>query len=82
MSDVKQMFDNAKFYNEDDSEVYKYAVELQEAIEKIAAEETSKPDTDFAMEDGRFPLPSGIMRGEEHFKIGETSYSSSLLAVH
>lgn len=29
MVDVKQMFDNAKYYNEDDSQIYKYAVELQ-----------------------------------------------------
>ncbi|KAI9724616.1 MAG: hypothetical protein M1828_003640 [Chrysothrix sp. TS-e1954] len=71
MNDVKQMFENAKFYNEDDSQIHKYAVELQDAVELIAAEETSKPDADFAMEDGRLPLPNGIMRGEEHFKIGD-----------
>lgn len=70
MRDVEQMFENARVYNEDESEIYKDAVELQKEVRKIAQEEMNRSDTDFVMEDGRIPLPNGIQHNGELWKAG------------
>lgn len=71
MSDIELMFENAKSYNTDDSQIYKDAVSLQTEARNLAAAENAKPDTDFAMEDGRLPLPQGIEHKGDLFKVGD-----------
>ncbi|ODA79740.1 hypothetical protein RJ55_05334 [Drechmeria coniospora] len=56
MADVELMFENAKLYNEDDSEVHQAAVELQREARELAEMEKAKPDDDFRDEDGKLPL--------------------------
>jgi chromatin structure-remodeling complex subunit RSC1/2 len=71
MVDVELMFENAKNYNEDDSQVYKDAVHLQKESRIIAQQEKEKPDTDFVMEEGRIPMPNGILHNGELWKVGD-----------
>jgi chromatin structure-remodeling complex subunit RSC1/2 len=70
MVDIELMFDNAKQYNKDESQIYKDAVELQKEARVIVAQEKSKPDSEFVMEDGRIPLPEGILHNGELWKVG------------
>ncbi|KAK7529904.1 chromatin structure-remodeling complex protein-like protein rsc1 [Phyllosticta citribraziliensis] len=71
MKDVELMFENAKQYNEDESQIYKDACFLQKETRKAADEEKAKPDTDYVMEDGRIPLPEGILHNGELWKVGD-----------
>jgi chromatin structure-remodeling complex subunit RSC1/2 len=71
MQDVELMFENAKLYNADDSQIYKDAVHLQKESRNTARLEKEKPDTDYAMEEGRIPLPSGILHNGELWKVGD-----------
>jgi chromatin structure-remodeling complex subunit RSC1/2 len=71
MKDMEVMFENAKTYNQDESQVYKDAVYLQKETRKIAEEVRKKPDTDYVMEDGRLPMPDGILHNGELWKVGE-----------
>ncbi|KJZ75645.1 hypothetical protein HIM_04802 [Hirsutella minnesotensis 3608] len=56
VADLDLMFENAKIYNEDDSDVYQAAVELQHQARALADAEKAKPDDDFRDEDGKLPL--------------------------
>ncbi|KAF1984162.1 hypothetical protein K402DRAFT_360022 [Aulographum hederae CBS 113979] len=71
MKDVELIFENAKNYNEDDSQIYKDAVHLQKESRVLAELEMKKPDTDYVMEDGRIPMPSGILHNGELWKVGD-----------
>jgi chromatin structure-remodeling complex subunit RSC1/2 len=71
MQDVELMFENAKQYNEDDSQVYKDAVHLQKEARVIAKQEKEKPDSEYASEEGRIPMPSGILHNGELWKVGD-----------
>jgi chromatin structure-remodeling complex subunit RSC1/2 len=71
MKDMEVMFENAKVYNQDESQVYKDAVYLQKETRKIAEEVRKKPDTDYVMEDGRLPMPDGILHNGELWKVGK-----------
>ncbi|KAJ5624695.1 hypothetical protein N7510_001004 [Penicillium lagena] len=71
MRDLDLMFENAKLYNQSDSQIYKDAVDLQNESRKLAEQEKKKPDSDFLMEDGRFPLPDGILFRGELWKVGD-----------
>ncbi|KAF2258533.1 hypothetical protein CC78DRAFT_572430 [Lojkania enalia] len=71
MQDVELMFENAKTYNEDDSQVYQDAVYLQKEARRIAKEEKEKPDTEYVMEEGRIPMPNGILHNGELWKVGD-----------
>ncbi|KAH9861877.1 hypothetical protein IAQ61_010078 [Plenodomus lingam] len=71
MVDVELMFENAKQYNEEDSQIYKDAVHLQKEARKIAKAEKEKPDTDYVMEEGRIPMPNGILHNGELWKVGD-----------
>jgi chromatin structure-remodeling complex subunit RSC1/2 len=73
MRDIELMFENAKSYNTDESQVYQDAVYLQKETRKIAEEVKKKPDTDFVMEDGRIPMPDGILHNGELWKVGVLS---------
>jgi chromatin structure-remodeling complex subunit RSC1/2 len=70
LSDLELMFDNAKLYNEDDSEVYEAAVQLQQQARVLAEQEKLKPDDDFRDEDGKLPLASIDYSGET-WKVGK-----------
>jgi chromatin structure-remodeling complex subunit RSC1/2 len=74
MKDIELMFENAKSYNTDESQVYQDAVFLQKETRKIAEEVKKKPDTDFASEDGRIPMPDGILHNGELWKVGELEH--------
>ena len=71
MKDMDLMFNNAKAYNEDDSDVYQAASDLQGEAHRIAEEEAKKPDHEYLMEDGRLPLPNGILHGNEVYNVGD-----------
>lgn len=71
MTDVDLMFENAKLYNEDDSQVYKDAVHLQKESRLLAEQEKKKPDTEYVMEEGRLPMPNGILHNGELWKVGD-----------
>ncbi|KAL8641342.1 MAG: hypothetical protein Q9228_001838 [Teloschistes exilis] len=71
MRDVNTMFNNAKSYNQDESQIYKDAVLLQNEAQKLAEVEKSKPDDEYVMEEGRLPLPNGILHNGELWKVGD-----------
>lgn len=71
MRDLDLMFDNAKAYNQSESQIYRDAVDLQTEARKLAEQEKKKPDSEYLMEDGRFPLPDGILHRGELWKVGD-----------
>ncbi|KAL8739215.1 MAG: hypothetical protein Q9181_000106 [Wetmoreana brouardii] len=71
MRDIDTMFNNAKSYNQDESQIYKDAVLLQNEAHKLAETEKSKPDDEYIMEEGRLPLPNGILHNGELWKVGD-----------
>jgi chromatin structure-remodeling complex subunit RSC1/2 len=71
MKDMELMFNNAMQYNEDESDLYKDAKELWEEAKSTAEAEKQKPDTEYLMEDGRLPLPNGILHNNELWKVGD-----------
>lgn len=70
LADLDLMFDNAKVYNEDDSDVYKAAVELQKQARLLAEQERAKPDDDFRDEDGKLPLAE-IQHNGQTWRVGK-----------
>ncbi|KAI0165059.1 hypothetical protein GGR52DRAFT_585020 [Hypoxylon sp. FL1284] len=70
LKDIDLMFENAKQYNEEDSQLFKDAVELQQQARVLAEQEKARPDNDFEDEDGRRPLPE-ILHNGEVWKIGD-----------
>ncbi|KAE8336505.1 hypothetical protein BDV24DRAFT_141607 [Aspergillus arachidicola] len=71
MRDMDLMFNNAKIYNQPESQIYKDAVDLQVESRKLAEIEKKKPDSEYLMEDGRLPLPDGILYKGELWKVGD-----------
>lgn len=71
MRDLDLMFNNAKAYNKPDSQLYKDAVDLQAEAHRLAEQEKKKPDSEYLMEDGRVPLPEGILYKGEIWKVGD-----------
>lgn len=71
MQDVELMFENAKQYNEEDSQIYKDAVHLQKESRRVAKQEKEKDDSEFVMEEGRIPMPNGILHNGELWKVGD-----------
>lgn len=71
MADVNLMFNNAKQYNTDDSTIYKHAVALQIEAGRLYDVERAKPDDTFADEDGKIPIPNGILHHGELYKVGD-----------
>jgi chromatin structure-remodeling complex subunit RSC1/2 len=71
MQDVELMFENAKQYNEEDSQIYQDAEHLQQEARATAKAEKDKPDSDFVMEEGRIPMPNGILHNGELWKVGD-----------
>lgn len=62
LADFDLMFENAKAYNEEGSEVYEDAVELQKQVRLLAEQEKAKPDDQFR--DGNLPLKEIEHKGE------------------
>jgi chromatin structure-remodeling complex subunit RSC1/2 len=77
MRDVETMFENAKAYNLEGSEIYHDAILLQREARHLAEQEKKRPDTDFTMEDGRIPLPNGIVHNGELWKVGDWVHVSN-----
>ncbi|WPG97322.1 Hypothetical protein R9X50_00009600 [Acrodontium crateriforme] len=71
MTDVNLMFNNAKGYNTDDSQIYKEAVQLQIEAGKLYDAELAKPDDSFADDEGKIPMPNGILHNGELYKVGD-----------
>ncbi|RDW87191.1 putative RSC complex subunit (RSC1) [Aspergillus mulundensis] len=71
MKDMDLMFNNAKAYNQSESQIYKDAVDLQVEARRLADLEKKKPDSEYLMEDGRLPLPDGILYKGELWKVGD-----------
>ncbi|KAL4864971.1 hypothetical protein BDV12DRAFT_175364 [Aspergillus spectabilis] len=71
MKDMDLMFNNAKAYNQSESQIYKDAVDLQAEAKRLADVEKKKPDSEYLMEDGRLPLPDGILHKGELWKVGD-----------
>ncbi|XXH01173.1 ubiquitin-specific protease otu1 [Hypoxylon texense] len=70
LADLDLMFENAKRYNEKDSQLYKDAHELQAQAYVLFEQEKAKPDNDFEDEDGRRPLPE-IAHNGEIWRVGD-----------
>ncbi len=47
-----------------------YSLALQVEARAIAEQERRKPDTEYVMEDGRLPLPNGILHNGELWRVG------------
>ena len=71
MADINLMLNNAKEYNQDDSQIFKDAVALQNEAARLLAVEQAKPDEAFVDEDGKIPMPNGILRNGELYKVGD-----------
>ncbi|PYI21170.1 RSC complex subunit [Aspergillus japonicus CBS 114.51] len=78
MRDMELMFNNAKAYNQPDSQIYKDAVDLQLEARKLADIEKKKPDSEYLMEDGRLPLPDGILHKSELWRVGDWVHIQNL----
>ncbi|KAI1371897.1 hypothetical protein F4677DRAFT_433965 [Hypoxylon crocopeplum] len=70
LQDLDLMFENAKQYNEEDSQLYQDAAELQRQAHLLAEQEKARPDNEFEDEDGRRPLPE-ILHNGEVWRVGD-----------
>ncbi len=84
LRDLDLMFENAKGYNEETSQLYKDAIELQRQAHLLADQEKARPDNEFEDEDGRRPVPEIFHRGEV-WRVGKsqtrTWYSVGTLLI-
>ncbi|KAI0097442.1 hypothetical protein GGR51DRAFT_553087 [Nemania sp. FL0031] len=64
MQDIDLMFENAKEYNIESSQLYKDAVQLQNHARELAEHGKTRPDNDFEDENGRRPVAEIHHRGE------------------
>ena len=71
VKDLDLMFNNAKAYNQPHSQIYRDAVDMQVEARKLAEKEKQKPDSEFLTDDGRLPLPNGILYKEEVYRVGD-----------
>ena len=71
MGEVDTMFDNAKAFNEDDSQIFEDADFLQREAHKLAEVAKNRPDSEFVMDEGRKPRPGGIDYLGEMWRVGD-----------
>jgi chromatin structure-remodeling complex subunit RSC1/2 len=76
LQEVDLMCENAKLYNEEGSQIYNDAVELQSQAHILALQEKAKPDDQFEDEDGRRPVAE-IHHNGELWRVGRFSISSA-----
>jgi chromatin structure-remodeling complex subunit RSC1/2 len=77
LGDLELMFENAKQYNEEGSDIYKAAVELQARAREIASQEKARPDDAFRDDDGKLPL-SEIQHKGETWRVGDWVHIQNL----
>lgn len=68
--DLDLVFENAMQYNEEGSDIYDDAVELQKEARRLVAQEKSKSDEAFRDEEGKLPLMEVQHKGEI-WKVGK-----------
>lgn len=78
MSEVNLMLNNAKEYNTDDSQIFKDAVQLQIEAGKLYDAEKAKSDDTFADDEGKVPMPNGILHNGELYKVGDWVHIQNL----
>ncbi|CAN8104801.1 unnamed protein product [Discula destructiva] len=76
MADLELMFENAKRYNEDDSDIYADAMELQKEARRLADQEKAKSDEAFRDEEGKLPLSEVEHKGEM-WRVGDWVHISN-----
>ena len=81
LSDMNQIFNNAKQYNAEESQIYQDAAHLQQVLAATADEELRKPDSAYQDPDSnsktsRFPLDSVEHRGET-YTVGDWVHISN-----
>lgn len=64
MQDIDLMFENAKLYNIESSQLYKDATQLQSYARELVEQGRTRPDNDFEDENGRRPVSEIHHRGE------------------
>lgn len=64
MQDIDLMFENAKEYNIETSQLYKDAVQLQDHARELVDQGKTKPDNEFEDENGRRPISEIHHRGD------------------
>ena len=69
LADLEVMFDNAMQYNEEGSDIYDDAVELQKVARQLVDLEKGKSDEAFRDEEGKLPL-SEVQHNGETWKVG------------
>lgn len=69
LADLELMFENAKRYNEEGSDIYDDAVELQKESRRLVSQERAKSDEAFRDEEGKLPL-SEVDHNGELWKVG------------
>jgi chromatin structure-remodeling complex subunit RSC1/2 len=70
LADLELMFENAKTYNEEGSEVFEAAVDLQNHARQLAEQEKNKSDDSFRDDQGKLPLPEVQWSGET-WRVGD-----------
>jgi chromatin structure-remodeling complex subunit RSC1/2 len=71
MADINLMFNNAISYNQDGSQINDDAKALQVEAGKLYDSEKAKPDESFADDEGKIPMPNGILHNGELYKVGD-----------
>lgn len=74
LADLDIMFENAIQYNEEGSDIYDDAVELQKEARRLVAQEKAKSDEAFRDEEGKLPLLE-VEHNSEIWKVGECNSS-------
>lgn len=82
LADMNLLFNNAKLFNADSSQIYKDAVHLQQVMRGLAEEELKKPDSVYQDPDAnskiaRLPLDQFEHRGEI-YRVGDWVHLSNL----
>jgi chromatin structure-remodeling complex subunit RSC1/2 len=77
LQDLERMFENAMAYNEEGSEIYDHATELQKQARILAEQEKAKSDSAFRDEDGKQPL-SEIQYNGQIWKVGKLLLPSTV----
>ncbi|KUI59455.1 Chromatin structure-remodeling complex subunit RSC1 [Cytospora mali] len=70
LADIELMFENAMQYNEEGSDIYDDAVELQKVARQLVDLEKGKSDDAFRDEEGKLPL-SEVQHNGETWKVGD-----------
>lgn len=74
--DLDLMFENAMRYNEEGSDIYDDAVELQKEARRLADQERSKSDEVFRDEEGKLPL-SEVVHNGQLWRVGTLNRAKS-----